>query len=222
MSTFRNNSVITMMCSFSREYFEDGPASGLSLYKDYRWLPELTIPMAASIAQHLGFHAKTTCLDYGCAKGFLVKALLYLGYDAYGYDISEYAVNNCDPEVTGRVFSSIDELKLKTQRIDWVISKDVLEHIPYEQLPVILKLFRSIANRCLIIVPLSSTSGDSPIAPEYNADKTHIIREPVEWWVNLFLAEGFTIDSLSFSMTGVKSTWFSRYPTANLFIQLSS
>lgn len=211
-----------MIDQFSREYFEDGLASGLSLYKDYRWLPELTIPMAASIAHTLGFAQHTTCLDFGCAKGFLVKALLYLGYNAYGYDISEYAVNHCDPEVLGRIYSCVDELKLNVQSFDWLISKDVLEHIPYAQLPGALHSIKCIAKRSLIIVPLSCASGESYIAPEYNEDKTHVVREPVEWWVQLFKKEGFTIDSLAFSMKGVKSSWFTRYPTANLFMQLST
>ena len=37
-------------------------------------------------------------LDVGCAKGFLVKDFLDLGIDAYGLDISEYALKNCEEE----------------------------------------------------------------------------------------------------------------------------
>ncbi len=35
----------------------------------------------------------TSVLDVGCAKGFLVQELRMLGVEAYGVDISEYAVN---------------------------------------------------------------------------------------------------------------------------------
>ena len=33
-----------------------------------------------------------TCVDYGCAKGFLVQALRILG--CYGEDMSEYAIED--------------------------------------------------------------------------------------------------------------------------------
>ncbi len=38
-------------------------------------------------------------LEIGCAKGFLVKDLRDFGADAYGIDISQYAIDSCEPEV---------------------------------------------------------------------------------------------------------------------------
>ena len=161
---------------FSEEYYEDGVSSGLSLYKNYRWLPKLTIPMAASIATNLRFIPSSSILDYGCAKGFLVKAFKYLGYQSYGFDISEYAIANADPEIKDNVFSNITLITQQVSCFDWIISKDVLEHIPYEALPMVLADFKRVAKRAFIIVPLSAESGQPYIAPEYELDKTHIIR----------------------------------------------
>lgn len=42
-------------------------------------------------------------LDVGCAHGFLVKHLSLLGVEAYGMDISDYAVSQVSPEIAGRV-----------------------------------------------------------------------------------------------------------------------
>jgi SAM-dependent methyltransferase len=42
-------------------------------------------------------------LDVGCAKGFLVKDLVDAGLDAYGVDISEYAVLKCPSDIVGRL-----------------------------------------------------------------------------------------------------------------------
>lgn len=44
------------------------------------------------------FHPKTF-LDVGCAFGYLVKGLRELGVDAYGIDISEYALDKADEDV---------------------------------------------------------------------------------------------------------------------------
>ena len=42
-------------------------------------------------------------LDVGCAKGFLVKDLVDQGIQAFGVDVSEYALLNCLPDVVGRL-----------------------------------------------------------------------------------------------------------------------
>src|SRR2546430_12388218 len=40
-----------------------------------------------------------TVLDVGCAKGFLVECLRDRGIDAYGLDISEYAIKDVRPDI---------------------------------------------------------------------------------------------------------------------------
>ena len=71
---------------YNESYFERGLESGLSLYQNYRWIPELTIPMAMTIIDFLGIKRHQTILDFGCAKGFLVKAFRLLYRSAYGVD----------------------------------------------------------------------------------------------------------------------------------------
>src|SRR3990167_2449572 len=79
-------------------YFLRGAETGKSLYTNYRWLPDLTIPMAKRIIEHLGFEGdkSTTILDYGCSRGYLVRALRGFGYKAYGVDVSAWAIENAD------------------------------------------------------------------------------------------------------------------------------
>ena len=86
---------------------------------------------ALDIQNHFSFN---TCVDYGCAKGFLVHALRLLGSNAWGEDISEYAVENCHPSVKDYVSLPNDNT------YDLLICKDVLEHIEEED---ILQFFRS-------------------------------------------------------------------------------
>ena len=88
------------MNQFNEDYYEDGVRKGISGYEDYKWMPTRSIPEALDIKNN--FHFKT-CVDYGCAKGFLVNALRLLGCEAYGEDISEYALTNCHPDVINYV-----------------------------------------------------------------------------------------------------------------------
>ena len=84
------------MNQFTKEYYEDGVRNHISGYEDYRWMPTRSIPEALDIKHHFDFN---TCVDYGCAKGFLVHALRIIGCNAFGEDISEYAVSHCHPRV---------------------------------------------------------------------------------------------------------------------------
>ena len=76
---------------FDEKYFEDGVRHRVSAYENYRWQPERTIREAASLINNIEFD---NVLDYGCAKGFMVYAMRLLGKEAYGVDVSQYAVDN--------------------------------------------------------------------------------------------------------------------------------
>ena len=206
---------------FNHDYFESGPSSGLSLYTNYRWLPHLTIPMAKSIYASLHLTSNSRVLDFGCAKGYLVKALRYLDVQAFGYDISEYAISEADTDVVDFLYNDLSKLN-KHPKFHWIISKDVFEHISKPEIKSILKTMHSLTENIFLVVPLSRTTGMPYIVPEYELDVTHIIREPVEWWVNEVTESGYNITSLSFSMSGVKDDWFAKHPTGNLFLQASS
>lgn len=86
---------------FGKEYFDGTREQGYGGYRyDGRWLP-----IAEDIVQHFDLKAGDRILDVGCGKGFLVKDLMKVcpGLEAFGIDISEYAVMNCEPEVVGRL-----------------------------------------------------------------------------------------------------------------------
>ena len=60
---------------YDRDYFENGHETGKSGYSNYRWLGEPTIKMSESIISYCDLEINDSILDYGCAKGFLIKAL---------------------------------------------------------------------------------------------------------------------------------------------------
>lgn len=197
---------------FDEKYFEDGVRHRVSAYENYRWMPERTIREASSIINNIKFD---TVLDYGCAKGFMVYALRLLGKEAYGADVSEYAVQNCHPKVKDylRVIEGAEQL---SGGWDLIIAKDVLEHIPKDIIPSVLSELRRRCKTLFVAVPLGD--GKRYRIREYEMDVTHIVREPEEWWLTTIVEAGFKIKYFDYEFGHMKENWTGNHPHGNAFI----
>lgn len=195
---------------FDEDYFIRGVETGKSLYSNYRWLPDLTIPMVRAIVKHLGINRNDTVLDFGCARGYVVRAFRELNYVAYGYDISKWAIENADVAMQHRLSSDWPK---KSRKYDWVIAKDVLEHV--RNLSGTIDLLKSVAKRGIFaVVPLAHSK--SYDVPEYELDVTHVHRRSLQWWVGHFHQAGWSVEG-RYRVKGVKDNYL-QYPTGNGFI----
>lgn len=205
---------------FDESYYERGIQDGISLYTNYRWIPELTIPMAHHLVRQLNIHDGQTVLDFGCAKGFTVKALRLLGLEAYGVDISDYAISQA-PEDVRPWLKKIDEdspipvLKEGASLYSWIIAKDVLEHIPYDKIKPTLTKLHQACKELFVIVPLGQDG--KFIIPAYELDKTHVIREGIGWWKSQLYDVGFKNVASTYRFEHVKENW-SHWPHGNGFL----
>ena len=205
-----------MQNKFDEDYFENGIITGKSCYVNYRWISELTIKMAHKLIIYLGLKTSDSLLDFGCAKGYLVKALRILEIEAYGCDISEYAINNIDHEVAKYCYLNNQNCLPFEQTFDWIISKDVLEHLEEELIDEFLLLARQRTNQMFHVVPLGDEKGNFIISA-YNSDDTHIQKKPLDWWIEKFRLHGWTNISYTFRVPGVKDNWTKEYPKGNAF-----
>ncbi|MFN3705667.1 MAG: class I SAM-dependent methyltransferase [Thermoflexales bacterium] len=82
-----------------------------------------------------------TVLDAECAMGFLVEALRERGVEAWGVDISPYAISQVHPSI--REFCRVGSIAEPFERrYDLIVCIEVLEHMPAEEGE------RAIANLC--------------------------------------------------------------------------
>jgi SAM-dependent methyltransferase len=127
------------------------------------------------------FHPSSV-LDAGCAFGMLVECLRDLGVDAYGVDISEYALSQARDDIKPylRQGSLADPFD---RRYDLVISIEVLEHLNASDIPQAIK---NIANATDTVV-FSST-------PDDYREATHISIRPPEQWSADFARHGMLRD----------------------------
>lgn len=206
---------------FDEDYFERGIETGKSCYQNYRWIPELTIPMAMTIIECLEIRRDQTILDFGCAKGFLVKAFRLLYREAWGIDASAYAMDNVDPGVEDYCFLCSDGGGYGTiygipRKFDTCIAKDVFEHIPEHKLPDVLINIRS--DILFVVVPLGENG--SFTAPSNDMDVTHVNCQPLNWWAETFAVNGWWVKNALYQVKGIKDTYYEKYPEAHGFFVL--
>lgn len=166
---------------YDKDYYETG--CSISTYEAYgRREPWLSFfgNAAKSIKQQ---YAPKTAVDIGCAFGLLVEAMVDLGIDAYGFDVSPFAISNARPDVADRlkVGSLSDPIPLVTgQKYDMVICIEVLEHLPPEMAKTAIQKLCA-AGDCILF----SSSPDDFDEP------THFNVQPVAEWLKMFANEGF-------------------------------
>jgi ubiquinone/menaquinone biosynthesis C-methylase UbiE len=124
--TAKTPELIALSRQYGQAYF-DGPRDvGYGGYRyDGRWKQ-----VAKDIVAHYGLGQGARVLDIGCAKGFLVKDLAAEGIDAFGIDVSEYALRNCEPEVVGRLhLGSAVRLPFPDRSFDIVLAINSLHNL---------------------------------------------------------------------------------------------
>ena len=183
---------IAISRQYGRDYF-DGPREvGYGGYRyDGRW-----IPIAEDVVRHFGLKPGDRVLDVGCAKGFLVKDLMKVcpGLEAFGLDISEYALKHCEPEVVGRLhLGSADRLPFPDRSFDAVISINTIHNFERDgALRAVREVERLAPGRGFIQV-------DSYRTPEHRElfmswVLTAKFHDYPDGWVRLFREAGYTGD----------------------------
>jgi ubiquinone/menaquinone biosynthesis C-methylase UbiE len=180
----------------AREYGElyfDGPrAYGYGGYRyDGRWLP-----VARDIVEHFGLKPGMRVLDVGCAKGFLVKDLMIVcpGLEAFGLDISRYALTHCERAVVGRLhLGSADALPFPDGGFDYVLSLNTLHNFDRAGAATALREIQRVSGgRAFVQV-------DSYRTPEQknlfeNWVLTARFHDYPQGWIALFGEAGYTGD----------------------------
>jgi SAM-dependent methyltransferase len=126
--------------------------------------------------------APTSVLDAGCAMGFLVEALRDRSVEAYGVDVSDYAIANVRPDIRSHCWrgSLTDPLP---RRYDLIVCLEVLEHLSPADGE------RAVENLCAHTDDIIFSS-----TPTEYKDATHVNVRPPEYWAMLFGGQGFFRD----------------------------
>lgn len=122
---------------------------------------------------------KPTLLEVGCAKGHFVKHARDRGYDACGFDISEYAIaKSVAPEHT-YVWNAANPLLHADQSFDIVASFETFEHLFEKDVPYTLRELRRVLKPGGRLV--AKIGGLDP-HDEGDHDATHFTKREKWWW----------------------------------------
>lgn len=166
---------------YNAEYYHSG--CGPIPYEE----PEHWVNFFGMIADRIvaDIHPKTV-LDAGCAMGYLVAALRDRGVEAYGVDISKYAISKVREDV--RPFCKVGSLTEPLpaglpDRYDLVVTIEVLEHLYAEDGR------QAIRNLCQLTDKVLFTS-----TPDDFTEPTHVNVQQREYWCRTFFENGFMDD----------------------------
>ncbi len=177
---------------FGAEYFDGAREQGYGGYRyDGRW-----IPIARDIVDHFGLKAGDRVLDVGCAKGFLVKDLMTVcpGLEAFGLDVSEYALTHCEPEAVGRlVRGTADALPFTDRAFQAVLCINVIHNLERDRCVTALKEIERLApGRGYVRVDAYRSDAERNIFLGWVLTAATFLR-PVEWRA-LMAEAGYTGD----------------------------
>jgi SAM-dependent methyltransferase len=167
---------VTSSHPYDAHYFAH--ACGVPYRRDEHWLGFFSA-IADRIVAELG---PRSVLDAGCGMGFLVEALRERGVEAYGVDVSEYAIGQVHESVrdycwTGSITDPFPA------RYDLITCIEVLEHLPGDRGGAAIE---NLCRHCGDVL-FSSTPNDFE-------EPTHANVRPPEYWVEEFGRRGFFRD----------------------------
>jgi len=203
--------------SFEKEYFEGtstyGKSGGyaaqsdmvLEFYHEYARLALAAVPALRN-------GAGKSMLEVGCALGYGIEVFKEFGYDIYGTDISQYAVERAIASTGMPDHFAVADAQLPNpfgREFDLVVSLQVVELLPDERAGV----------RCLAgaVAPgghlVLATPNPASVSyyRKYQNDPTHINEHPPEHWQSLIAGSGLTVvRSGTYHLLPVIHKWIGR------------
>ena len=183
---------IAIARQYGEAYFDGPRAMGYGGYRyDGRW-----IPVAENIVRHFNLKPGDRVLDVGCAKGFLVKDLIKVGpgIEAFGLDISAYALTHCEAEVVGRlILGSAHNLPFPDNSFSAVISLNTIHNLERpDAVRAVREVQRLAPGRGFIQVDSYRTPEERKVFLSWVL--TAKFHDYPDGWVELFQEAGYTGD----------------------------
>lgn len=168
----------TSLIAMYRQMHEHGTGQGLSAHATFAGTSLMRhIERIKALIERTG---AATVLDYGCGKGtlYLPNTLAVKGVGTFDGVVDFWGVDSVgcyDPAY--EPYSTLPK-----EQFDGVVSTDVMEHCPEEDLPWIVSEIFSYARR-FVYVNVACFPAEKLLP---NGENAHCTVQPPQWWAELF------------------------------------
>jgi SAM-dependent methyltransferase len=178
---------------FGREFFDGDRRTG---YGGFSYNPRFWQPTVPDFQRHFGLTARSTVLDVGCAKGFMMHdfSLLIPGITVKGIDISQYAVDHAIDSMKPHVaVGDARRLPYPDKAFDVVIAINTIHNLERDDLVIALgEIERVQRSGAFVTVDAYRDDEERARMEAWNLTARTILS--VDGWKQLFAEAGYTGD----------------------------
>lgn len=178
---------------FGKEFFDGDRKHG---YGGFHYNPRFWQPVVPAFQKHFGLNEKSSILDVGCAKGFMLYDFVQLipGIRVKGLDVSSYAIENGLEAMKPHIaVGDARNLPYKDKSFDLVISINTIHNLEQEELIQALREIERVSRgKSFITVDAYRNDEEKKLMYAWNLTAKTILH--VDEWKKLFREAGYTGD----------------------------
>jgi len=178
---------------FGKEFFDGDRSHG---YGGFSYNPRFWSPVVPTFKEHFSLSSKSSLLDVGCAKGFMLHDIAEAipGITLQGIDISEYAITNAIEDVKPNIqVADARELPFEDDSFDVVISINTVHNLEKDELAKALKEIERV-SRGKSFITVDAYNSDEEKERMYAWNLTAKTIMSVDEWVKFFAEVGYSGD----------------------------
>jgi SAM-dependent methyltransferase len=178
---------------FGKEFFDGDRSHG---YGGFSYNPRFWTPVVPTLKDYFSLSAKSSLLDIGCAKGFMLFDIKknIPGISVKGIDVSEYAITNSIKDIQSDLqVADARELPFDDKSFDVVISINTIHNLELTDLTLALSEIERVSRgKSFITVDAYNSSEEKERMFAWNLTAKTIMS--VDEWATFFNDVGYTGD----------------------------
>ena len=178
---------------FGKDFFDGDRQYG---YGGFKYFPRFWQPVIPTFQKHFGLTGRSSLLDVGCAKGFMLHDLeeLIPGISLAGVDVSDYAIEHAMEDVQSKVqVADARDLPFADNSFDVVIAINTIHNLERDGCAKALREIERVSRKGAFIT-VDAYRDDEEKERMFAWNLTAKTIMSVDEWVAFFEEVGYTGD----------------------------
>jgi len=178
---------------FGKDFFDGDRQYG---YGGFKYFPRFWQPVIPTFQKHFGLTSRSSLLDVGCAKGFMLHDLLELIPDitVSGVDVSDYAIAHAMDDIKSKVqVANASDLPFADNSFDVVIAINTIHNLDRDDCAQALREIERVSRKGSFIT-VDAYRNDEEKERMFAWNLTAKTIMSVDEWVAFFKEVGYTGD----------------------------